>query len=399
MKYTPNRKLTCMIIVAILLGFILAGSCAGLVSLIQPDIEVEGISPSNTIFSNLVGNNGCIPSFQMQEMIVYDPTYRIDSTLWDMTLISSSDAIKSAIEFLKLNINESALKDIHIEWCDLVGNRPTWACAFEGPNLSTALRVNAISGEVIGWTLSSLGAFTPNPYFSNNSRITAHIAESIAYTFLEMNNYSIPASARYLGAQQFHYEPSGLHFYMIFKHYEEHMAVGTYPFSNSTIDGITIKVHENLGIVTYFSYRWTEVGEIPINGLISEYDAQDIALRNYSTNASVVGRQLILSDMFTHYSIDGSPQMRLAWHIVILTHASDDEFEENIVAGYRTDLLVDALSAEFLEARHTNSYMELPKLSTFPTIRVYYVLAYALILSVFMFVTTRWFFLKRISRD
>ena len=66
-----------------------------------------------TIFI-ILGNDGKNPSFDMTEMESYDPSFRIDSSLWDQPLISLSEASQAAYTFLSFNFDEAVLESLSV---------------------------------------------------------------------------------------------------------------------------------------------------------------------------------------------------------------------------------------------------------------------------------------------
>jgi hypothetical protein len=215
--------------VAVVIGLLIGGLCVGVASQIPSNESDVGIPVNETIFADLVGV-GLIPSFDMKNMTVNDPTYRIDSTLWDQPLLSESDAFEAAKAFLRHNINESFLENMHLNGSYLVDYRPTylvdyrptWGLLIDGSRISTTIWVNAISGDVIA--SSNFGPRTQGPLHPNGSDISAEEAEASAYSFLEKNNLSIPENARYMGTKRFSNSYTGFH--TIFRHYEGQIFVG-----------------------------------------------------------------------------------------------------------------------------------------------------------------------------
>ena len=351
--------------VAVVIGLLIGGLCVGVASQI-PSNEIDvGLPVNETIFADLVGV-GLIPSFDMKNMTVNDPTYRIDSTLWDQSLLSESDAFEAAKAFLRHNVNESFLENMNLNISGLVGYRPTWGFVIYGSRISTTIRVNAISGDVIA--CSNFGPRTQGPLHANGSDISAEEAEASAYSFLEKNNLSIPENARYMGTKRLsaaYYTG----FDTIFKHYEGQIFVGGSPLNERHPEGIRIHVDLKTAVIREFWYHWTEVGPIPTAGRISEMDAQTIALKEcgLGPNLTVVQRDPVLVSVWSIQSTDGSPQLRLTWYITVKVNATWDSQVSNH-SGYRYDLLVDAFSGEYLEGRGYNEIIDLPELSSYSII-------------------------------
>ena len=350
--------------VAVVIGLLIGGLCVGVASRIPSNESDVGIPVNETIFADLVGV-GLIPSFDMKNMTVYDSTYRIDSTLWDQPLLSESDAFEAAKAFLRHNINESFLENMHLNGSYLVDYRPTWGLLIDGSRISTTIWVNAISGDVIA--SSNFGPRTQGPLHPNGSDISAEEAEASAYSFLEKNNLSIPENARYMGTKRFSNSYTGFH--TIFRHYEGQIFVGGSPLNELHPEGIHIHVDLKTAVIREFRYHWTEFGPIPTAGRISEMDAQTIALKEcgLGPNLTVVQRDLVLVSVWSIQSTDGSPQLRLTWYITVNVPSVWDSHVSNH-SGYRWELLVDAFSGEYLEGRGYNEIIDLPELPSYSII-------------------------------
>jgi len=350
--------------VAVVVGLLIGGLCVGVAFQVQSNESDIGIPVNETIFADLVGV-GLNPSFDMKNMTVNDPSYRIDSTLWNQPLLSESDAFKAAKAFLRHNVNESFLENMNLNWSFLVGYRPTWALLIHGSHISTTIRVNAISGAVMA--SSNFGPRTQGPLHANGSDISAEEAEASAYSFLEKNNLSIPETARYMGTKHLPAYYTGFH--TIFWHYEGQVFVGDSPLNVWGPESICIHVDLKTAVIREFWYHWTEVGPIPTAGRISEMAAQTIALKEcgLGPNLTVVQRDLVLVSVWSVQSTDGSSQLRLTWSITVKVNATWDSQVSNH-SGYRYDLLVDAFSGEYLEGRGYNEIIDLPELPSYSII-------------------------------
>jgi len=299
-----------------------------------------------TIFSDIMESTD-FPAFEMEEMTIYQPSYHIDSTLWNQPLIPRRQAIQSAMRFLRANLEEFVWENATITFCILVdkqySTQPIWVILIDGPFLYTSVRVNAITGEIIGWNLSSASIS-----ISNSTPIDSYTeAEEIAYEFLKSNNYSIPSNAKYIDVKQYPYVSDD--FYVEFQHFEESIYVGGPSWLNPdnptpyTDEGIRLRVSKSIGQVTQFGYCWTVVGVIPKFGLISQRYAESIALNNRSySNPIILGSKLHLTEIQSHLSSDGSPQLHVSWVIAV-----------NVSNNLRV-LWVDAFSGEFLQEMRTN---------------------------------------------
>jgi hypothetical protein len=300
----------------------------------------EGVDLSKTIFSSL-GESDTFPHFDMENMTVYYPSYYVDSNLWNQPLVSHAEAQHAVIKFLRRNLDESWIENITI-WRALVGRQPTWAFIITGPYVSTQVRVNAITGEIIGWNLSRSSSSSAERVSVNS---TADV-EAIAYDFLKENNYSIPSLARYMGVNQYLSDPSN--FYVEFRHYEGPFRVGRQFFDKNinpdyTSEGITIRISKTTGIVTQLGFRWTTVGNIPIFNVKTQTYAESVAVRDSSaTNLTVLTSWLSLIPIESHPSQDGSPQLHLSW--IMACNVSN-----KLWWAY-----VDAFSGELLEEWGTN---------------------------------------------
>ncbi|MFW9788162.1 MAG: hypothetical protein ACFFE2_12080 [Candidatus Thorarchaeota archaeon] len=342
----PDWSLRRKSILGIVIGVLLSTTILGLADYVIVFDAPEGVTIDNTIFSNLQ-ESGTYPLFDMSEMTVSTPSYYIDSNLWNQPLLTRVQAQTAVFAFLRLNLNESSLEDVTV-WADLVDTQPTWAFIVEGPNVHTQIRVNAITGEIIGWNLSSHSSSKSNRVLVNSTEDV----EMLAYQFLRLNNYSIPTTARFMGVNQYPSDLDG--FYVEFHHYEGSFKVGN-QFLNEDIhpaytsEGITVRVSNSTGIVTQFGYRWTKIGEIPVFDVKSKDYAETIALRNSSAvDLAIVASRLSLIEIHSLTSQDGSPQLHLTWTI-----ASN-------VSNKLWWLFVDAVSGEFLEERQTNGPVDIP---------------------------------------
>ncbi len=307
--------------------------------------EIEGTPVSNTIFQNLA-KSGKIPAFDMIGMESKNGSYFIDSNLWNLPLISSSQARDAAYEFLETNFNENQLESISVQWQDLVGDQPTWVISIEGSCIVTLVFVNAISGEVIGWNLSSLSLDAPESYYENESQISTTVAEECVIDFLTLNNYSIPDNARYLGVNEY---PSDLNnYYAIFRHYEGQFPVGIYPSDPSinpdySNEGIILRIDKKTGYVTQFGYHWLNIVSPPPLGIISEEEAKRIIEGSYeSENISIIDAQILIATVPRQVSSDESPQTHLVWHVAInrdtrLVYVYIDAYTGNVLAEMRTN--------------------------------------------------------------
>jgi len=216
---------------------------------------------------------------------------------------------------------------------------------------------------------------------ANGSDISAEEAEASAYSFLEKNNLSIPENARYMGTKRVlpaHYTG----FDTIYWHLEGPVFVGDSPLNVWGPEGIRIHVDLKTAVIRQFWYHWTEVGPIPTAGRISEMDAQTIALTEcgLGPNLTVVQRDLVLTSVWSVYSTDGSPQLRLTWHITVNVPSVWDSQVSNH-SGYLFVLLVDAFGGEYLEGRAYNEDIDLPELPGYSIIEPLLILTLASISS------------------
>jgi hypothetical protein len=320
----------------------------------------------------------------MSEMTIYNPTYYVDSVLWNSVLVSQIQAEEYALDFLRKNVKEDAFENITVS-SYLVDSQPIWAVLIGGPNLRTQLRINALTGEVIGWNLSSSSSSNRETIQLNSTKD----AEEIAFEFLKNSNYSIPLNARYIGANQFPSDIDGI--YIEFRHYEGAIRVGRSRFDpdlnpDYAGEGIIVRVSQSIGLVTQFGYRWTSVGSIPTSGILSQDRAEYIALRNSSdSDTIIVGSSLALIEIESRNSIDGSPQLHLSW----------------IVAGNVSNklrwFLVDGFSGEFLDEQRTNGPVDISLEKAQSSIMPYIVIPVAIISSITVAVVVKYLSVKEDS--
>ncbi|MHA1637740.1 MAG: hypothetical protein ACTSUO_03355 [Candidatus Thorarchaeota archaeon] len=334
-----------LVIVTFVIGLFLGGFVVAHASQYVLPLDADGTTISETIFKNLE-TNGKSPVFDMTGMEPDEQSFRIDSSLWNQPMISLSEATEAAYSFLSFNFDDIILESLAVVWSHMAGSRPTWVLHFKGLYIVTQIHVNALTGEVIGWNLSSLTMNMPNPFYENGSYITSEIAAQRAFDFLEDNNYSIPENAQYLGTLDYSSDESN--YYVIFRHYEGVIPVGVYPFDpNSNPDfsyeGIILRVNKLSGTVTQFGYKWTKVSQISSTGIISEWDSNTVT-RNYfaSGNATILKTEILLTDIDDLESSDGSPQIRLSW-VNYVNHDSK-----------LTVIFVDSYTREVLQELRTN---------------------------------------------
>ncbi len=378
-----NTSLRTRVLSGIIIGIIIGISSFIVTSTISN--QQSDSSMNATIFSDIVESSD-YPAFDMEEMTIYEPSYHIDSNLWNQPLIPRRQAIQSAMRFLRANLDEFVWENATISFCILVdkqySTRPIWTILIDGPFLFTSVRVNAITGEIIGWNLSSASIS-----ISNSTPIDSYTeAEEIAYEFLKLNNYSIPSNAKYVGVKQYPYVSDD--FYVEFQHFEETICVGS-PRFNPDIpisydnEGIILRVSKSIGQVTQFGYCWTVVGNIPRFGMISRGYAESIALDNRSyTNPIILGSRLYLTEVKSRLSSDGSPQLRVSWVIAV-----------NVSNNLRV-LWVDAFSGEFLQEMRTNGIPDINWETQEVVFPSYSVVAFALVLST-MAASVIWYSLRR----
>ncbi len=378
-----NTSLRTRVLSGIIIGIIIGISSFIVTSTISN--QQSDSSMNATIFLDIVESSD-YPAFDMEEMTIYEPSYHIDSNLWNQPLIPRRQAIQSAMRFLRANLDEFVWENATISFCILVdkqySTRPIWTILIDGPFLFTSVRVNAITGEIIGWNLSSASIS-----ISNSTPIDSYTeAEEIAYEFLKLNNYSIPSNAKYVGVKQYPYVSDD--FYVEFQHFEETICVGS-PRFNPDIpisydnEGIILRVSESFGQVTQFGYLWTVVGDIPKSGMISRGYAESIALDNRSyTNPIILGSRLYLTEVKSRLSSDGSPQLRVSWVIAV-----------NVSNNLRV-LWVDAFSGEFLQEMRTNGMPDINWETQEVVFPSYSVVAFALVLST-MAASVIWYSLRR----
>ncbi|TET08874.1 MAG: hypothetical protein E3J86_09805 [Candidatus Thorarchaeota archaeon] len=358
------------ILIGVIMGVLLSSTCLVLADNVRVFDSPVGVAVHNTIFTDLE-ESGAFPQFDMSEMTVLTPSYYIDSNLWNLPLLSRGQAKAAAFDFLRMNLNESTLENVTV-WGALVDTQPTWAFIIDGPYVRTQIRVNAITGEVVGWNLSSQSSSNANEVLVNSTEDV----EEIAYQFLRYNNYSIPSSARYMGVNQYPTDPDGL--YVELRHYEGpfYVSIGRPTIfqdmqSGYRAEGIVVRVSESNGLVTQFSYRWTKIGAIPTSGVISQNYAEAVAVRNSSaTDLVIVASKLSLIEIESRPSQDGSPQLHLSWTI----------------AGNASNklrwLYVDAFSGEFLDEQRTNGPVKIPSEYRAPSSIPYLIIPVALVLSI-----------------
>ncbi|MFW9919863.1 MAG: PepSY domain-containing protein [Candidatus Thorarchaeota archaeon] len=335
-----KQILALMIVLGIFLGIIVVGTSSYIMF-----NEIEGNPISNTIFKDL-SKFGTMPIIDMSGMASNNESYFIDSNLWNMPLISSSQAREAAYEFLQSIFNENQLESVSVQWQHLVGDNPTWVIAIEGYYIVTLLFVSAITGELIGWNLSSLSLDPPESYYENGSYISASVAEECVFDFLALHNYSIPDGARYLGVNEY---PSDLNnYYAIFRHYEGQFPVGLYPHDSSinpdySSEGIILRIDKRTGFITQFGYRWTKIDPPPPIGILPEWEAGRIAGAFYEPeNISLIDAQILIAPVLGLESSDGSPQIHLIWHLAI-------NRDSRLVYVY-----IDAYTGEVLDEQRTN---------------------------------------------
>ncbi len=333
-----------VVLITFVIGLILGVTVVVQASQYVLPSDAEGTQISETIFRNLEGN-GKSPVFDMTGMETYDPTFRIDSSLWNQSLISLSEARNAAYTFLSSIFDEATLQNLSIPWSHISGPRPTWVLQIEGSYITTQMHVNAITGEVIGWNLSTLTMNAPDSYHENGSSIISEIAEQSAFEFLEEHNYSIPYNARYFGSIDFPSDP--YNYYVIFRHFEGVIPVGMYPINpdcnpDYSYEGIILRVNKINGVVTQFGYRWTKVGQIPNTGIISEWDSNTVTQNHFeSENVTILTTKIVLTYIESLESSDGSPQTLLVWvnyvvHDGVLVLVFVDSYSGEVIQELRT---------------------------------------------------------------
>jgi len=377
-----STSLRTRVFLGIIIGIILGTSSFIVTTTISNQLSDSPLSA--TIFPDIV-ENGDYPSFNMTNMAVYDPSYRIESKLWNQSHITFDEAEGFVMSFLRFNLEESVLENTSTTIGHKIeGAKPTWVLVIEGPYLRTLLRANAITGEIIDWDLysASLSITNSTPIDSISE------AEEIAYEFLRMNNYSIPYNAKYIGVKQFSYFSYSDDYYVEFQHFEDLLYVGG-PWFNPdsppphTNEGILLRVSKSIGQVTQFGFHWTVVDAIPKTGLISQREAESIALNNRSyTDAIILESRLLLTEVESCVSSDGVPQLRVSWVIAV-----------NVSNNLRVQW-VDAFSGEFLQEMRTNGMPDHRWPTNDTLIPSYSIIALAIMLSI-MTAFGIWYSLQR----
>jgi len=122
-----DTSLRTRVFAGIIIGIIIGISSFIVTSTISN--QLSDSSMNATIFSDIVESSD-YPAFDMEEMTIYEPSYHIDSTLWNQPLILRRQAIQSAMRFLRANLDEFVWENATISFCILVpkqySTQPIW---------------------------------------------------------------------------------------------------------------------------------------------------------------------------------------------------------------------------------------------------------------------------------
>lgn len=359
------------ILAGLVIGLLAASFLVALTFSLPLEQDPPGVYPENTIFADLIGSPFPF-TYDVAELVLNDESFIVNLTQWNHSMITSEEAVVSAEAFLEHNIESALLEQLNMTSNVLLEGIPEWRAKFQGTSFDAVVRVNAFSGKPIGWTLRDIDiqklGLQDGIWLGHDS------AERIAYDFLEHNNYSVPAEARYMGTQDWYLVGSqdtadltaNPHYYTVFEQTINGVPIRSFPMLYHVPDhGIVLRIDRNIGMVTEFQYLWLEFEDMAMQWTISKVTAEQIALENTEEqdcgNCTIVSQDLLVSKIGVYGSSTLSPHFRLVWVVSVRVPLRAGLFSP-------AELAIDARTGEFIEARHYRYTLGPPSLQIPPTL-------------------------------
>jgi hypothetical protein len=281
---------------------------------------LPGIPLSESSFAEL-GTD----SLTSMESLLYPSTYEILSIkpyiirvdFPDVGLVTGLEAERTAQQFIDEVFAEELVQQLEVERrtlkLDYYGALPKWTINFRNNTYSVPIhfeatvRVNAISGGIIG--------YTGEPILCQGEADDQSIAETYALSILKDLNYTLPSNSR-LSISNWT-DTDGL----IYRFGLRQVVNGV--LIDSAIGALSIEIVASCGGLRWLSFDWIQVDEIPIDDVLT------IDRIGYGAVLSLI----IVSE--GGFYEQGTKELRLCW------------VKDDIMSG--NTLILDAFNGELLE--------------------------------------------------
>jgi len=237
------------------------------------DTEIAGIPIQDTVFNNIVNATADGAVFPPGEAKISNESFSVVVDYSDMPRINLTQAVASVRQF---GNRLSYLKDVNLTldegWTRL--DPDCWTLRFRAGSFSIVAGVNAFTGKVISFHLSS---WNDEPLYVREYNGTAPLSteevEEKATDFFTTFGYSLSECSLYLPPKVVpHPGFIGEHVYRL-----EFLHI----INNTPISGDAVRLFLDIetGEMVSFRYRWNSMPNIPLDVPINRVEAELKALR------------------------------------------------------------------------------------------------------------------------
>lgn len=284
-----------------------------------------------------------VPRSTIPDSCIYPATYDIEcntsylirGNYAPLINVSEETAVDAAFAFLSEYLPEELLTGLRVVepgeeyWpgSPMLSTDywPRWMMTFVSDFVEADVYVNALSGKVVKFTMSSYDT----SFFEYEPIESTEEAENDTIDFLQSQNYTLLPDAVYDGAS-LSSDPNNPYYTLNF-----HQEINEIPIG---FGQIYFKIDATYGLIERFTYRWIEIDEIPLDRVLPIDDINNIVLEaiNDTSENTVLSTEL----RFNQIGFDpDSPEfvMRLVYEVTVA------------YGGVNPRLyIIDALSGEIL---------------------------------------------------
>ncbi len=353
---TLRRRLTYSYLIPIVAGILAASTvliaidvaAAPKSRLANDEIVLPGIPIESTAFSSIVSDGFDACTFNGTWELISTRPYVMNMTLPNNT-IDIEQAYQICRDFLGFNLSSllyfsgqlTPVNDrVHL-WGFILSTTDT-------PSVFTAyVWVNAITGKVCAYQeYSSSTGWMEDHNLINTSSYAASFdsgtAESIALSFLEGHNYTIPSGSRYIGTQRIEFSPEEVF-------YEIQIAIPVQGvFVERHYSGITMLVDISTLRIISLSYEYVRIPTVDLSSIIlcSSEEARASASL-YLDQGKIRWKDTYLRMVPKTPVFDNTSKFQLAWGFDYLhSDGETDEILVDAITGKASDLYAGILASQ-----------------------------------------------------
>ena len=328
---SPNRNiivaLLCAALIVLVVSLPYVPVIRGIVHQHISEFFANTTTPVNqSVFASLVNDTPDSVVCPQTYQVLDDPYFMIVGDYENEINVSMEEAVNASMQFLTRYLPTNLTMGLRVAetqennyWPGapqiIADYWPRWAMTLISESMHAAVYVNALSGKVTRVMLS-IDSSDLTMIASNAERtsLTTDQVEEAAKDFLVLHGYTLLPNAIYEGIISL--PAVGKNHYRLALH--ESVDGVSVPFGE-----IFFEIEASTGIVTRFTYRWIDIGHIPIESILTSEEAKLASLASLDdpNEGAAISADLFLR-MLGYEPEVSEFELRLIYDVRVITTAS-----------------------------------------------------------------------------